>query len=173
MITPIDIETVEFKKVALGYAPDAVDEFLNKVIVDVEKLYKENSSYRDKIRNLEETISYYKSLEDTIRNSIMLAEKASEQSRQNAAEKAAVILEKAQKLADEKLLSANKELYETQARIADLRTRFDVLSKGIKNLIETELDYIEKCSELIEKADFSSIEEAAAADETETEKNNK
>ena len=38
MMTPVDIETADFKKVALGYSCDEVDTFLDKVIVEFEKL---------------------------------------------------------------------------------------------------------------------------------------
>ena len=33
MMTPVDIETADFRKVALGYSCDEVDTFLDKVIV--------------------------------------------------------------------------------------------------------------------------------------------
>lgn len=36
MMTPVDIETADFKKVALGYSCDEVDTFLDKVIVEFE-----------------------------------------------------------------------------------------------------------------------------------------
>ena len=75
MMTPVDIETADFKKVALGYSCDEVDTFLDKVIVEFEKLFKENAKLQDKVTTTEEALKYYKDLEDTIRNSIVRAEK--------------------------------------------------------------------------------------------------
>ena len=56
MITPLDIQNKEFKKVMRGYKESEVDEFLDKVIVDYEKLYKENIELKDKIALLNEQI---------------------------------------------------------------------------------------------------------------------
>ena len=40
MITPNDIATKDFKKVAVGYSPEEVDTFLDDIYEDYEKLYK-------------------------------------------------------------------------------------------------------------------------------------
>ena len=42
MITPNDIATKDFKKVAVGYSPEEVDTFLDDIYEDYEKLYKES-----------------------------------------------------------------------------------------------------------------------------------
>ncbi len=166
MLTPIDIETVEFKKVALGYAPDGVDEFLNKVIVEFERLYKENSALRDRTKNLEESLKYYKSLEETIKSSIVVAEKAAGETKQTAADQAANILKKAQNKADEMVLEANRQKYQLESAIMELKSRYTILSSGIKGLIETELEFIEESGKLLEEA-VPGAEEAAAAEEKE------
>ena len=42
MITPFDIEKKEFSKGVRGYSIEEVDEFLDQIIVDLEKVIKEN-----------------------------------------------------------------------------------------------------------------------------------
>ncbi|MBO5561831.1 MAG: DivIVA domain-containing protein, partial [Firmicutes bacterium] len=42
MITPNDIENLQFKKTPLGYSTEEVDEFLDKLVVDYEKVFKDN-----------------------------------------------------------------------------------------------------------------------------------
>ena len=49
MLTPLDISNKEFKKAFRGYKEDEVDEFLDKVIADYERLYKENGELKDRI----------------------------------------------------------------------------------------------------------------------------
>ncbi len=149
MLTPIDIETAEFKKVALGYAPDAVDEFLNKVIEEFERLYKENSSLKDKLKNTEEALEHYKSLEDSIKSSIILAEKASSTAKRNAAEQAANIIKAAQIKADERLVESANEKARLESEIAQLKGRYAILTSGIRGLINAELEYIDKSEELL------------------------
>ena len=48
MITPNDIATKDFKKVAVGYSPEEVDTFLDDIYEDYEKLYKESQKEKSK-----------------------------------------------------------------------------------------------------------------------------
>ncbi len=54
MITPVDIEKKEFTKGVRGYNIDEVDEFLDQIIVDLEKLIKENLRLKTEVTALEE-----------------------------------------------------------------------------------------------------------------------
>ena len=42
MLTPSDVENVKFRKSFKGYNVEDVDNFLDQLIKDYEKLYKEN-----------------------------------------------------------------------------------------------------------------------------------
>ena len=46
MLTPTDFDNVRFSKKINGYNVDEVDEFLDSVTVDYEKLYRENAAKR-------------------------------------------------------------------------------------------------------------------------------
>ncbi len=64
MLTPADIENKVFKKVKFnGYDINDVEDYLEKIIVDYEKLFKENLEMKDKVDNLQESVAYYKSIE--------------------------------------------------------------------------------------------------------------
>ncbi|MCC8097891.1 MAG: DivIVA domain-containing protein [Eubacterium sp.] len=152
MLTPIDIETVEFKKVALGYAPEGVDEFLNNVIIEFERLYKDNSSLKEQVKQLEETIEYYKGLEESIKSSIVLAEKTAAEAKKNASEQADAIIKQAQLKADEILVDIKSEKYKLESAVMELKSRYTILTSGIKGLINAEYEYIEKSEALLNDA---------------------
>lgn len=64
MLTPTDIENKVFKKAKFnGYDINDVEDYLEKIIVDYEKLFKENLEIKDKLDNLQESVAYYKSIE--------------------------------------------------------------------------------------------------------------
>jgi len=48
VITPNDIATKDFKKVAVGYSPEEVDTFLDDIYEDYEKLYKPEGKIKDR-----------------------------------------------------------------------------------------------------------------------------
>ena len=67
MLTPVDVENKVFKKAKLGgYDINDVEDFLEKLIVDYEAVFKEVTELKDKCENLQESVKYYKSLEQGI-----------------------------------------------------------------------------------------------------------
>jgi len=102
MLTPTDIENKVFKKTKFsGYEINDVEDYLEKIIVDYEKLFKENLEMKDRVDNLQESVAYYKSLEIGI-----------DQTVGNAQIEADNIKEEALNLADKIKKDAMKEVSE-------------------------------------------------------------
>ena len=141
MMTPVDIETADFKKVALGYSCDEVDTFLDKVIVEFEKLFKENAKLQDKVTTTEED------LEDTIRNSIVRAEKTVEETKHNAEVEASQIVKTAEQQAVDIMQDAHKQLYQLKNEIIRLKAEYESVKGKLKMLLETELKMLEQYEE--------------------------
>ena len=67
MITPLDIENKKFSKQMMnGYNVEDVDDFLDELVVDYEKNYKELAEANDKIEKLTKDLEQYKNLEKNI-----------------------------------------------------------------------------------------------------------
>lgn len=143
MLTPNDIETAEFKKVALGYSVDEVDTFLDKVIVEFEKLFKDNAKMQTKLNAQEEQIKYYKELEDTIRSSIIRAEKNVEETKRNAEVEAKQIIKAAEQQAKDILTDADKQHFKLESDILRLKTEFEALKGKLRILLDTEINMLE------------------------------
>ncbi|WDU84100.1 DivIVA domain-containing protein [Caloramator sp. Dgby_cultured_2] len=86
-ITPNDIANKEFKKVFRGYDADEVDEFLDQIVEEYEKIYKENLNLKEKISTLNEKIEHYANIESTLQNTLVLAQSAAEQAKENSKKK--------------------------------------------------------------------------------------
>jgi cell division initiation protein len=67
-LTPMDIHNKEFSRSFRGYDEDEVDSFLDEVVEEFERLYKENLEIRDRISMLHEQITHYKTMERLIFN---------------------------------------------------------------------------------------------------------
>ena len=147
MMTPVDIETADFKKVALGYSCDEVDTFLDKVIVEFERLFKENAKLQDKVTTTEVALKYYKDLEDTIRNSIVRAEKTVEETKHNAEVEASQIVKTAEQQAVDIMQDAHKQLYQLKNEIIRVRAEYESVKGKLKMLLETELKMLEQYEE--------------------------
>lgn len=151
MLTPLDIETAEFKKVALGYSTDEVNSFLDKVIVDFELLYKENAKLTDRIVVLEEGLEYYKKMEETLKNSIVLAEKTAADAKYNANQTSDQIIKEAQLKATEILQDSNKKLYQLEYEVLRMKSKYDSIRAKIRLLLKTELDILDNSETEFEK----------------------
>ena len=64
MLTPLEIENKKFSKQMMnGYNVEEIDEFLDRITEDYEKLYKEVSTLKNTISEMEESVSHYKTIE--------------------------------------------------------------------------------------------------------------
>ena len=80
MYTPLDIENKKFAKQMMnGYSVEEVDNFLDELTLDYEKLYKESNENKSKIAELEESLVKYKNLEATLQNTLVMAQSTADE----------------------------------------------------------------------------------------------
>ena len=65
-LTPLDIRHKEFRRGMRGYADVEVDEFLDEVADEYERLFKENIDLNERVEALEDKVSQYKRIEETL-----------------------------------------------------------------------------------------------------------
>ena len=70
MVTPNDIATKDFKKVAVGYSPEEVDTFLDDIYEDYEKLYNESMQSKTKTEVVQEDTDRLRNLEKTLERTL-------------------------------------------------------------------------------------------------------
>ena len=76
MITPLDIENKKFSKQMMnGYSVEEVDDFLDDLTVDYTKNYKEATELKAKVEELTNSLEHYKSIEATLQNTLVMAQK--------------------------------------------------------------------------------------------------
>ena len=67
MLTPLDIENKKFSKQMMnGYSVEEVDDFLDELTADYEKIYKEVAEAKNKIEDLQKSIKISKELYKTL-----------------------------------------------------------------------------------------------------------
>lgn len=143
MLTPIDIQRQDFEVKLRGYNADEVDDFLDLVGKDYEKLYKENAELREQVKQQEKSLEQYKAMESTLQQSILLAQTAAEDIKKSAAEKADVIMNEAQnksesmsRMLDQELQNKRNELANLQTEIAGYKTRMKGNCSALLEMLE-------------------------------------
>jgi len=151
MLTPLDIENKRFKNKPLGYDKIEVEEFLTKVVEDYEKLYKENIELKDKIATLNEGMQHYKSIEETLQNTLILAQSTGEDIKKNAYSKAESIIKEAEIKAAQIIAEANQEISKLNYRYEEMKRSFGSYKAKVEALIHAQLDMMREFSEKIEE----------------------
>lgn len=109
-LTPMDISNKEFKKSFRGYDSDEVDEFINEIIENYEELYKENSRVKENLLRVNEKLEHYVKIENTIQNTLLLAQNAAEQARENSQKESELIIKNANDAAKKILDKAHNDV---------------------------------------------------------------
>lgn len=150
MLTPLDIQNKEFKKTLRGYDAKAVDLFLDEVIEDYEKVYKENIELKDKVNLFSDQIRHYNTLEETLKNTLIVAQTTAE-------EVISVARAKSQNITDEAEINGDRIIELAKERVRDVKQEYEYLRKEMfsfktryQSFIEAQLISLNKFHKEIE-----------------------
>ena len=143
MITPNDIENKQFRRAGKGYAPDEVDDFLDQLTVDYEKLYRTTREQAAQIDTLNQAVAYYQGLEDSLNKALVLAEKTAAERKAAAEERAAQIEQDATRRGEAILADAKGRIFALQQEISRLEMQHEKMPTRVRMLLEAELDLLD------------------------------
>lgn len=142
-LTPMDINNKEFKRGLRGYNPDEVDEFLDKVVEEYEAIYKENSLLKEKVSSINEKVDHYTKIENTIQNTLLLAQNASEQARANAQKEADMVIKNANETAQKIIDKAHNDVVAINDEYDKVRQEFIKFRAKYRNFINAQMETFE------------------------------
>ncbi len=142
-LTPIEIQHKEFKNKFRGFDCDEVRTFLNVVSEEVEQLRSENEKNTEEMRRLSSLLAEHHEREQILKNTLVAAQRTSEEIVQNAKKQSQVQLKEAELSADRLIEAAQSKAHDVERDILDLklhkrRILNSVLSAiaNLRNLIE-------------------------------------
>lgn len=143
MITPLDIENKKFAKQMMnGYSVEEVDDFLDQLTVDYEKMYKESSENKRKIDELEKSIQHYKTIEGTLQNTLIMAQSAADEVKSLAKQQADQIVKDAEGSARKSLDELNQTIAIRKKELEDMEKQFDIYKAKMESLLISQLELI-------------------------------
>lgn len=145
MLSPVDIQNKEFRKAKMGgYNVAEVNEFLDEVLESYQQITKENYELKDKLNMLNENIQYYRTMEATIQNALVLAEKTAQDTKTLAYEKADQIKKEAEQKAESTLEQAKQDIYALSNKIEELKKQYLSMKVQIKQMLQAQLEILEQ-----------------------------
>jgi len=121
-LTPLDIRHKDFKRGMRGYADAEVDEFLDEVADEYERLFKENIDLRDRVEALDEKVAGYKRIEETLQKTLINAQANAEEQKRNATKQSQLILEDAELKARQMVNEVYSERQGVEQSLAKLKS---------------------------------------------------
>ncbi len=148
MLTPQDIDSKIFKQTMRGYAVDEVETFLQEVSEDYARLYRENLAAKERIEMLSDAVRQYKAMEETLQNALSVAKRSGDDVKQNAYDRAEVIVRDAQIRAEEMIENANGEVEKIRYQYEQMKRSVEVFRAKVVSLLHAQLDIIKDYSQI-------------------------
>ena len=145
MITPLDIENKKFAKQMMnGYSVDEVDDFLDDLTVEYEKIFKENAEYKNEIVKLKEDMEHYKAIESTLQNTLVMAQTTAEDVKNVANKQAEQIIAEAKLNAEKEVEYLQNEVSLKRKELDDVQKQFDVYKAKMESLLISQLELLKE-----------------------------
>ena len=143
MITPIDIENKRFSKQMMnGYSVEEVDDFLDEINVDYSKLSREVKEANQKIKDLEMSIEKYKTIEETLQNTLVMAQSTADEVKKMAKDKANQIIDQAKSQAQKEADSLDQQIEYKKKSLDELKKQLDIYKAKMESLLISQLELI-------------------------------
>ena len=143
MITPLDIEEKRFSRKRMnGYSVEEVDDFLDELAIDYSKNYKEVSELSAKVEELTKDLAHYKTIEETLQNTLVMAQSTAEETKKLAKQQADQIIAEAQVTAQKEVEELRQEIKMKQIELDDIKKQFDIYKAKMESLLISQLELL-------------------------------
>ncbi|MBR5227629.1 MAG: DivIVA domain-containing protein [Clostridia bacterium] len=148
MITAQDIENKVFKKAKIGgYDINDVEEFLEKLIIDYEQLTKDNTELSDKCENLQESVRYYKTLEQGIEQTISNAKEQADKIKEVALQEATNLKASQEISFQNKIAEYEGKIREKELQLEEIKKQMQIYKIKVQSMLEAQLKILNEDEE--------------------------
>src|SRR6266496_1845515 len=92
-LTPVEIRHIRLSRSLFGYSRSVIDKLLEDIVESFEQVWRERADLADKIERVEEDLVRYRELETLLRTTLVSAERASQELKEQARRETQVLLD--------------------------------------------------------------------------------
>lgn len=145
--TPNDLQNLTFKKSLLGYSEDVVNDVLDKVIEDYSAYIRENVELKDKLALLNDGLQHYKTIEESLQNTLLVAQQTGEDIKKNAYDKAENVIKEAEIRAQRLINDANQEVVKINFEYEDMKKKLHIFRSKCEMLLMSQMELLKQMFE--------------------------
>ncbi len=143
MITPMDLHNREFKVGFRGYEKDDVDAFMSQLASDYEVVFRDNREMKEVIEQLRDKLAQYEQMEQTMNNTLVLAQETAENVKAAARKEAELIVQSAEQQKAHMIQNTAKSIRDGQARYEVIRNDVAVFRAKMESLLKSQLQLLD------------------------------
>jgi cell division initiation protein len=143
-ITAVDIQHKAFKKALQGYDRADVDQFLDEIIESIEDEAQHRAALEAEIAELKERISHFKAIEESLQNTLILAQRTADEVKASAHKEADLIREQARLTAEREIANYNDAIAEVRREHQRAVEAGEKARSEVRSLLMTHLALLEK-----------------------------
>lgn len=149
MLTPQEVSSHAFPKAVMGgYNMSSVDEFLDELTDDYTTLYKENAALKAKLKVLVEKVEDYRATEDSMRATLLTAQKMADNIVREAEAKRDVLLARAELDVQDRVVQLKEEAEANARRLQAGQQELAAFIAAVRDVCQKELENLEQLPEL-------------------------
>ena len=149
MLTPQEVSSHAFPKAVMGgYNMSAVDEFLDELTEDYSALYKENTALKAKLKVLVEKVEDYRATEDSMRATLLTAQKMADNIVREAETKRDMILARADLDVQDRVNELKEIMEANEKRMQIGQQELARFIATVRDVCQRELEALENLPEL-------------------------
>lgn len=152
-ITPLDVRKQEFGKSMRGFDCDEVRAFLNTLADEYEAVLVDNKQIRERTFDLEDKLGEYQRMEKNLRDTLMTAERLTQETKETAAREGELIIRDAEMKARGVLEECRLRTEELRREITSLRKEKETFLARFRSLAEAQIQFIDT-----HKSDFEDLD---------------
>ena len=139
-LTPLEIQKATFSRKFKGYNVDEVRGYLYLVAEEIERVLKQNDELMRENANLREDLDEHTQRERILKDTLLSAQRVSEEVKANAHKEAELIVKDAELLSERLTAQAMSRLADLERTIQDLKME----RKMARNKLQTTIDTIQQ-----------------------------
>lgn len=151
-LTPVDIQHKEFKKAIQGYAREEVDQFLDEVIETLEAEIDERTRLEAQVAELSEKVSHFKAMEDSLRSTLVLAQRTADELKASAHKEVDIAKQRAKIEIEDELRSVKQQIAEAKAELQRVSDKTAAAKLDLRNFLTRQLELIDDAHPTIKNA---------------------
>lgn len=162
-VTVVDIQHKTFKRALQGYERTEVDQFLDEVIETLEDDASARAALEAEIADLKERISHFKSMEESLQSTLLLAQRTADEVKAAAHKEADLIRQEARLQCEREINSIGDRITETRREHQRIIDAAEKAKSEIRSLLMSHLALIDRPSSTPSYASTEPVAPAPAA----------